>query len=132
MWISRAAYDALLRENGRLGSSCDWLAEYVNTLQQERSILLERVLEVQIPVMSIARDTREVPARDSPLTPEGLRQMAAKYAPPMAKGEVYQPKKSAAEGEAEAAMALFEDVGDETADKLGIAWTDNGEIAQTR
>jgi hypothetical protein len=43
----------------------EWLSVHVNELKTERAILLDRVLEVQVPVMQIARD----PVDSSPRRP---------------------------------------------------------------
>lgn len=136
MWLTRAEYDALVRENARLASSCDWLSQLVTTLQQERAVLLERVLEVQIPVMSIAREERETRRAPDVLTPEMLSKLTASYIPPMdaPPGRVYRPTdpEQPAEAEAAAAMAIFEDAGDERASKMGAEWGVDGELVHTR
>jgi len=130
----------LIRENARLASSCDWLAQEVSAMRHERAILLDRILEVQVPVMTIARDSEERATSRPPdtLTPELLSQMSARYAaaPDAARGTVFRPTQEtpipAAEAEAAAAMAIFEDAGDARADKMGAAWDQDGELVFLR
>jgi hypothetical protein len=143
MFISRAVFDTILahskaaiaaqqrladamEEIGRLKASCDWLASQVNTLTVERTALMERVLEIQLPVVSIAREVSESPAPEARLGPEALRTLEPRYAPPpKAPGEVFQPVKnkepvSTALAELQSAMAIFEDVGDDRARAMGL------------
>lgn len=123
-------------ENARLKASCDWLAEHCNQLQRERAVLLDRVLQVQIPIMEIAREERPMPPRlDPELTPEVLKSMAARFAPPpdAERGTVFKPasdgdRVDVAEKEAQAAMSIFEDMGDERAAKAGVSWDEKGEL----
>ena len=130
MFLSRLSYEALVRENARLAASCDWLAEHVTQLERERAILLERVLEVQIPVMSIAREARPTARPPDTLTPKDLANLEMRFAPPpsAAPGTVYRPPPSVADAEAVAAMAIFEDAGNEIADRLGAGWGPDGEL----
>ncbi len=126
-------------ENARLKASCDWLAQHVSELKVERSMLFERVLQVQLPVFEVARqEAREIPARDLPpeMTPEALKSMAARFVAPMStgeKGQVYRPTAEepldVALAESQAAMSIFEDMGDERAAKAGAGWSETGELA---
>lgn len=147
MFISRTLFDELIKhskaaisaeqrvadlaeENGRLRASCDWLAQQVTMLTQERAALMDRVLEIQLPVVSIARETSAPAAPETPperLTPESLKALGItpRYAPapPKAPGEVFKAGKepvSTALAELQSAMAIFEDVGDERARAMGL------------
>ena len=128
MWITRAEYDALVRENARLATSCEWFASQVNQLNHERAVLLERILDLKIAVPEIA----VAPAAAPPpgLTPERLRAMADRFAPAPEgeRGQIFNPK-STAVAEAENAMALFEDMDDETARRAGVSLTPDGELS---
>ena len=149
MFIRRRTFEELIRtqasyasqiamleaEAARLRASCDWLAQHVSELKVERAQLFERVLNVSLPVISIAReDADERPSRPPELTPEVLRSMAARYAPMPTgeRGTVFNPAVErpipAAEAEAMAAMAIFEDVGDAKARELGLG---TGELFAT-
>jgi hypothetical protein len=128
---AQAEINLLRSENGRLKATCDWLADQVTQLNAERAALLAHTLNVQVPAAiiqapaavtgpSLARNRR---ADD--LTPEKLQAMAARFAPsPVgARGEVFRPPstpENTGEAEAQAAMAIFEDMGDDAAARAGI------------
>ncbi len=116
----------LAAENARLTGQLEWFAQHVNELKVERAALFERVLEIQLPVMQIARVSAEVgPAAATPadqpprISPEQMRaQFTRVIAPPPPSGipnAIGEAVRGAYEPD-----ALFEDVGDERAARLGL------------
>lgn len=133
---------ALEAENARLRASCDWLADQVNQLNQERQVYIAQLFHVQIPVPVVeappspgqARDELRRNRRAEDLTPEKLRSMADRFAPPAvrpapgaegARGRVFTPgldddTTNLNAADAQAAMAIFEDMGDDAAARAGV------------
>lgn len=126
----------LERELAIQRANFDWLAAHVNELKAERAILLDRVLEVQVPVMSIAREPVqvEVPRAEPRLTPEALADKVAFMPPPQGeRGTIFRPRTadeptSAQMAEAIAAGDLFNDVGDDRAREMGLGWDEEGRL----
>jgi hypothetical protein len=118
-------------ECARLSASCDYLAAQVTKLEGERAILLERLLGIQLPVFHVERQ-ETAPSPADVLTPEALARLAPRFAPAPegAVGQIYRPPmaKDVQEADVDAAMALFEDLGDERATKLGISHTEDGQV----
>lgn len=159
MWISRRLLDeifvvakahresatkvAMLQaENSRLKSQVDWMAAHVTQLEQERAILLDRLLSIQVPTREIVREEGPPPSEPR-LTPEALKNLVARFAPPPEgeKGTIFNfnerkpgPEEpvDVAQKEAQAAMSIFEDMGDERAAKAGAQWNEEGELTFSR
>ena len=159
MWISRTLLDRfflsaenykaaamklelLAAENSRLKSQVDWMAAHVTMLEQERAILLDRLLGVQVPTREIVREEGPPPGEPR-LTPEAVKNLVARFAPPPEgeKGVIFninERRPSAedpvdvAQKEAAAAMSIFEDMGDEKAAQTGAGWNEEGELAFSR
>jgi hypothetical protein len=112
----------------RAHAHLDWLSQHVSALTTERAILFDRVLNIQIPALTVARETvAPSPPSDAvapPLTPELLRALPPVYTRP-----VGVPKHDA---EPEANPAIFEDIGDERASQLGATWDPDGKLVFTK
>lgn len=138
----KAKSELLIAENARLKSQVDWMAAHVTMLEQERAILLDRLLGVQVPTREIVREEGP-PAGEPRLTPEAVKNLVARFAPPPEgeKGTVFninERRPSAedpvdvAQKEAAAAMSIFEDMGDEKAAQTGAGWNEEGELEFSR
>lgn len=112
-------------------SRFDWLSMHVNELKTERALLLERVLGLTVPVMTVEREESApapVPTREV-IDPAKLReQVAYAPAPQGSPGRVFRPTEdtSAQIREAIEAGTLFEDVGDDRARRIGVGWDAEG------
>jgi hypothetical protein len=122
-------------ECSRLKASCDFLAAQVTKLEAERAVMLDRLIGLQLPVFQVERQSDPVTTGSKlqpDLTPEALAKLPARFAPPPegVAGQIYRPPmaKDIQEADVQAAMALFEDLGDERAAKLGISHTDDGQV----
>lgn len=138
MWVSRSTFEAYIRENQRLATMAEWLAAQVTQLEKERAVLLERVLNVELPTREVGVEARDIPIRGA-ITPDMLKGLYSTLpkppAPDVAPGQVFKPATempTAAIGDAQAAAALFEDVGDEIAEKLGLDWDAEGQLISSR
>lgn len=155
MWIRRAIFEQLLRENsalaaqlaaekgehGRTKASVDWLAQHANRLEGERATLFGRILEVQLPVVRFEREetsvTQPSPASSEVPNVEMLRKLAAQVAdrtietPDKAPGTIFRADepRNIAEQEAAVASAIFEDPGDVIAMARGAGWDPEGRLA---
>jgi hypothetical protein len=122
-------------ESTRLRANCDFLAAQVTKLEAERAVLLERVLGVQLPVFQVERQQEPVVAPRVPpdLTPEALAKLTPRSAPMPEglAGQVFRLTPQGVEAETEAAMAIFEDIGDARAARLGISHMDDGTVVHT-
>lgn len=117
-------------ENERLKAQCDFLAARVTILETERAMLLERLLGIQMPVPTYAREETP-PKTPDRLTPDALAALPPRGAPMPegARGRVFTaPAEPTAEDRLADAQALFEDVGDERARELGIQHTPDGTV----
>lgn len=141
-------------EVARMTQRDDWLITRVNSLEHERQGLFERFLQVAYPAPEIARaneytpspvrgpvgrpvtDYPAEPSTPAPAARPGIRmpvmvQEPARVAHPAAAAAT---KLSAADDPATALSVLqvsgaaFEDMGDEAAEKLGVAWDGFGNV----
>lgn len=109
-------------------SRFEWLSAHVNQLQTERAILLDRVLGVQVPVMTLERAPEPpaaAPTRDV-IDPQKLRSMTAfAPAPGGSPGQVFRPAADDVKRRIDD-QTLFEDVGDDEARRIGVGWDGEG------
>jgi hypothetical protein len=123
MWVRRSDYEALVRELAEQRATreaaekalalnqqtCEWLRVQVNTLQYERASLLSKVTGAPVMVPTLRSGDESSP-----------------IAPP-----VGQPKPPADQFFNQLS-ALFEDPGDDAAQKLGIAHDTDGSVLYTQ
>lgn len=103
----------LTEQLAQLRSSFEWLTNHVNRLERERAELFARVLNLQLPAMSLERQKEE---SVSPSQIAGTP------------GDSYEDSIPALQ----AVGGLFEDVGDDAAAKMGIKHDDMGNVKWTR
>lgn len=93
----------------------DWLSAHVNRLEGERSTLLSRVLQIQLPAPEIVRD-------HAPPTPAQNR----------IAGVPIEDDYGNSIPALQASQNSFDDVGDEAASALGIVHDRMGNVVHTR
>lgn len=93
----------------------DWLMAHVNRLEQERAVLFQRTLNLQMPVPEILRMQSQAPTPS-----QGLGRNVA----------VEDDYGQTIPGVQ--AMGAFDDIGDEAARVLGITHDRQGQVAYTR
>lgn len=104
----------LTEQLAQLRSSFEWLTTHVNRLERERAELFARVLNLQLPAMSLEREPQPS------ISPNQV---------------VGRPAEDSYENSIpalQAAGGLFEDVGDEAASRLGVGHDDMGNVKWTR
>jgi hypothetical protein len=116
---ARGAREVLTRELAIRQQNVDWLTAHVNRLELERAELLQRVLNLTLPVPTIAREATDHP--DLAAAIHGTTGLGRPIRPidrPM--GEDI--------GVAASALGLssFEDMGDTLADRLGVKHDEAG------
>lgn len=104
---------SLTSQLSQLQSSFEWLTQHVNRLERERAELFARVLNLQLPAMTLERE--KAPSI-SPSQVVGVP------------GDSYENTIPALQ----AAGGLFEDVGDDAAARLGVGHDDMGNVKWTR
>lgn len=103
----------LMQQLSQLQSSFEWLTTHVNRLERERAELFARVLNLQLPAMTLERQKEE---STSPSQIAGTP------------GDSYENTIPALQ----AVGGLFEDVGDDAAARMGIQHDGMGNVKWTR
>lgn len=125
--IEQGISAALRTEIATLRTHFDWMAAHINELKIERAAFYQR-LGVFVPVPEVSREHGALPSTDGYVPPTG---------PPT--GDVLaaarELRERVATGKSEqhgVSLAIFEDVGDEVAEQIGLKRTPTGELAETR
>lgn len=155
MWISRDVWEQLRSLETDLASAqaeaemaklelatkqqtIDWLATLVNDLRLERTILFNRVLDIQLPVAEFVRAGNGAPA-PVPQTPDVPPDMPAQAAAALARfasNRKFTPlgdePTNPVNGQAELGAAMFEDMGDAEARRQGVTHDETGAVRYGR
>lgn len=119
--------EEMIGENSRLRAQCDFLAQRLTVVETERATLLERLLNIPIPIPVIEREPEAPPARLGPADLAGLPPRTIPM-PDGERGTVYKPRERSVSDLVAESQALFEDVGDDRARELGINHAPDGTV----